>query len=54
MSEKADKVKARKPYRRPMVERVRIEPTESVLAACKQPGPGGCPPPGQGGRNPGS
>lgn len=37
----------RRPYRKPRIERVRLQPEEAVLAACKNPGWGPCKPPGQ-------
>jgi hypothetical protein len=45
----------RKPYRKPTLERVKLMPEETVLAACKNPSTDPCPPPGQpGSRLPGS
>ena len=37
----------RRPYRKPRIERVRLQPEEAVLSACKNPGWGPCAPPGQ-------
>jgi hypothetical protein len=52
--EKPDEVK-RKKYSKPTLEKVKLMPEEAVLGACKNPGTGGCPPPGQpDGRTPGS
>lgn len=46
MSEKDDK-KKRRPYREPRVERIEIRLDEAMLGNCKNPGWGGCAPPGQ-------
>lgn len=36
----------RQPYRKPVLERIRLAPDEVVLGACKNPGFGACHPPG--------
>lgn len=37
---------ARRPYRKPRIERVKLQPEEATLGACKNPGLGPCKPPG--------
>lgn len=55
MTAPSDKAPVRCFYRKPTVERIRLQPEEAVLGACKNPGWGGCQPPGQPpSRNPGS
>lgn len=52
---KDEKKKKRRPYREPRIERVGLLLEEAALGACKNPGWGGCEPPGQPqSRHPGS